>query len=130
MPIAIGALGTITKGLLKGLEDLEIGKWVETIQRQHCKEQPESWDESWRLEETWCYSNSSVKPSVNTDVKNADWMIILCVCVYICVYIYIYIYIYTHTHTHTHTIIIQSAFFFQKLSHDWHRQWCLAVWNF
>ena len=30
--IVIGALGTITKGLLKGLEDLEIGGWVENIQ--------------------------------------------------------------------------------------------------
>ena len=30
--IVIGALGTITKGLLKGLEDLEIGGRVETIQ--------------------------------------------------------------------------------------------------
>ena len=30
--IVIGALGTITKGLLKGLEDLEIGGQVETIQ--------------------------------------------------------------------------------------------------
>ena len=32
VPIVIGALGTITKGLLKGLEDLEVGEWVETIQ--------------------------------------------------------------------------------------------------
>ena len=32
MPIVIGALGTITKGLLKGQEDLEVGGWVETIQ--------------------------------------------------------------------------------------------------
>ena len=32
LPIVIGALGTITKGLLKGLEDLEIGVRVETIQ--------------------------------------------------------------------------------------------------
>ena len=32
VPILIGALGTITKGLLKGLEDLEIGERVETIQ--------------------------------------------------------------------------------------------------
>ena len=31
-PIVIGAFGTITKGLLKGLEDLEFGGWVETIQ--------------------------------------------------------------------------------------------------
>ena len=28
----IGALGTITKGLLKGLEDLEVGGRVESIQ--------------------------------------------------------------------------------------------------
>ena len=32
LPIVIGALGTLTKGILKGLEDLEIGGWVETIQ--------------------------------------------------------------------------------------------------
>ena len=32
VPIVIGALGTITKGLLKGLEDVEIGGRVETIQ--------------------------------------------------------------------------------------------------
>ena len=30
--IAIGVLGTLTIGLLKGLEDLEVGGWVETIQ--------------------------------------------------------------------------------------------------
>ena len=32
VPIVIGALGKITKGLLKGLEDLEIGGRIETIQ--------------------------------------------------------------------------------------------------
>ena len=32
VPIVIGALGTVTKGLLKGLEDLEIGERGETIQ--------------------------------------------------------------------------------------------------
>ena len=32
MPIVIGAFGTVTKGLLKGLEDSEVGGWVETIQ--------------------------------------------------------------------------------------------------
>ena len=62
VPIVIGALGTITKGLLKGLEDLEVGGRVE---------RPESRDESWRLEETCCHSNSSEKPSANTDVKNS-----------------------------------------------------------
>ena len=32
VPIVTGALGTLTKGLLKGLEDLEVGGRVETIQ--------------------------------------------------------------------------------------------------
>ena len=32
VPIVIGAFGTITKGLVKGLEDLEVGGRVETIQ--------------------------------------------------------------------------------------------------
>ena len=32
VPIVISALGTITKGLLKGPEDLEVGGRVETIQ--------------------------------------------------------------------------------------------------
>ena len=31
IPIVIGGFGTVTKGLLKGLEDLEVGE-VETIQ--------------------------------------------------------------------------------------------------
>ena len=32
IPIVTGAFGTVTKGLLKGLEDLEVGGRVETIQ--------------------------------------------------------------------------------------------------
>ena len=32
IPIVIAAFGTVTKGLLKGLEDLEVGGRVETIQ--------------------------------------------------------------------------------------------------
>ena len=32
IPIVIGAFGTINKGLLKGLEDLEVGGRVEAIQ--------------------------------------------------------------------------------------------------
>ena len=31
-PIVIGVFGAETKGLLKGLEDLEVGRLVETIQ--------------------------------------------------------------------------------------------------
>ena len=37
-PIVIGAFGTITKGLLKGLEDLEVGGRVETIQNDSIAE--------------------------------------------------------------------------------------------
>ena len=32
IPIVIGAFGTVTKGLLKGLEDMEDGRRVKTIQ--------------------------------------------------------------------------------------------------
>ncbi len=32
IPIVIGALGTVPKGLLKGLDDLEVSGGVETIQ--------------------------------------------------------------------------------------------------
>ncbi len=32
LPIVRGSFGTVTKGLLKGLEDLEVGGRVETIQ--------------------------------------------------------------------------------------------------
>ena len=32
VPVVIGAFGTVTKGLLKGLGDLEVGGRVETIQ--------------------------------------------------------------------------------------------------
>ena len=32
IPIVIGTFGTVTKGLLKGLEYLKVGGWVETIQ--------------------------------------------------------------------------------------------------
>ena len=36
VPIVIGAFGTVIEGLRKGLEDLEVGGRVETIQTQHC----------------------------------------------------------------------------------------------
>ena len=72
----ISTFGTVTKGLLKGLEDLEIRRRVETIQLLHYWEWPEYWEESeeesWRLEETCCNSNSSKRPSTKTDVKNSQ----------------------------------------------------------
>ena len=39
--------------------------------QQHYWERIEYWEESWRLEETCCHSNSSEKPSANTDVRDS-----------------------------------------------------------
>ena len=57
VPIVIGAFGTITEGLLKGLEDLEVGGLVETIQMTALLKT----DRKKRTE----------KPSANTDVRNS-----------------------------------------------------------
>ena len=67
--IVIGALGTVIKGLIKGLEDLEIRGQVETI---HYWDQSEYWEEFWRLEETCGHLNSGERPSANADVKNSQ----------------------------------------------------------
>ena len=70
-PIVIGELGTITKGLLKGLEDFEVGGRVETIQTTALLKTARILR---RVPETWgdlLSSNSSEKPSANTDVKNS-----------------------------------------------------------
>ena len=72
IPIVIGAFGTITKRLLKILVDLGIRGRVVNI--KHYWERPEYWEESKRLEETCCHSNSSERPSANTDVKNSQWV--------------------------------------------------------
>ena len=66
IPIEIGAIGTVTKGLLKGLKD----EWSPS-KLQHYWERPEHWGESWRLEEICCHSNSIERPSAKTDVKNS-----------------------------------------------------------
>ena len=72
IPIVIGAFGTVTKGLLKGLEDLEVGRWVETIQTTTLLRTARILKKSWRFEETCCHSISSEKPSANADLKNSN----------------------------------------------------------
>ena len=70
IPILIGAFGTITKGLLKGLKDLEVGDRVETIQTTALLKNGQNTEKSpWRLEETCCHSISSEIPSAYADVK-------------------------------------------------------------
>ena len=67
--IVIGVFSTVTKRLLKGLEDSEVGGRVETIQTTALL-RPEYWEESGRPEETCCHSNSSERSSANVHGKN------------------------------------------------------------
>ena len=72
IPIVIGAFGTVTKELLKGLEELELVEEWRQSKQQHYWEQPEYWEESWRLQENCCHSNSSERPSADADVNNTN----------------------------------------------------------
>ena len=65
--IMIGVFGTVTKALLKGLED----EWRPSKLR-HYWERPEYREESWRLEENCYHSNSCERPSANAYVKNSQ----------------------------------------------------------
>ena len=50
IPIVIGALGTVTKGLVQGQEDGEISGWVETIQTAALLRSARI---LWKVLETW-----------------------------------------------------------------------------
>ena len=67
IPIVIGSFGTVTKGLLKGLEDLEVGWRVETIQTTTLFKTGRILR---RVLET--RGDSSEKLSANADVKNSN----------------------------------------------------------
>ena len=72
IPIVIGAFGTVTKGLLKGLEDLEVHGQVGAIQTTALLRMARILR---RVLETWrdCYyPNSSERPSANADVKSSN----------------------------------------------------------
>ena len=77
VPIVIGAFGRVTKGLLKGLEDLEDGGRVETIQTTTLLRTARILRKLWRLEETCCHSNSSEILSANASVKHSNEIIII-----------------------------------------------------
>ena len=78
IPIVIDALGMILKGLIKGMEELEIRGHTETIQ-----DQPEYWGEFWRLEETCCHSDSSKRLSVNDGEENSKGIIMIIIIIII-----------------------------------------------
>ena len=68
IPIVIGALGTFTQGLLKGLEDLEMRGRLETIQTTILLRMARILR---RVLETSCRSGPSERPSAKSDVKNS-----------------------------------------------------------
>ena len=68
VPMVIEAFGTIRKGLLKSPEDLEVGRWVETIQMTVLLRTARILR---GVQETCCHSNSSEKQSAITDVRNS-----------------------------------------------------------
>ena len=61
--------GTVTKGLFKWLEGMEVGDEWKPSKLQHSLERLEYWEESWRLKETCCYSNSSEEPLAKSGGK-------------------------------------------------------------
>ena len=69
----IGAFGTVTKGLLKGLEDLEVGGRAETIQITTLLRTTRILG---RVLETCCQSDACERPSAKTDGKNSLEIII------------------------------------------------------
>ena len=69
IPIVIGAFGTVTKGLLNGLADLDVGGRVETIQTTALLRTARILR---RVLETCCHSDPSEKPSANADVKSSN----------------------------------------------------------
>ena len=72
IPIVIGTFDTVTKGLLKGIEDLEVDSQVETIQTTTLLKAAWIQRRVLRLEETCCHSISSEWPSAYADVKNSN----------------------------------------------------------
>ena len=84
VPIVIGALGTVTKGLLKGLEDLEVGGRVETIQTiallrtaRILRRVLETWGNLLSLKLQWKSTDVKNSRGVNNN-NNEDWKLQHC----------------------------------------------------
>ena len=65
-------LRTISKGLVKGLKNIDIREQVDSIQTTALLRLARIREESWSLEETCCHSNSSERPSANAGGKNSQ----------------------------------------------------------
>ena len=58
------------KGWWTGLEELKNGGGKKPSKLQPCWGRPEYWEESWRIDETCCPSDSSESSLTNGSVKN------------------------------------------------------------
>ena len=76
IPFIIDVLGTVTEGLVQRLEDVGIRGRMETFQTTELLNRPEYREESERLEENCCHSDSSEKPTCvkNSQKKKIVWM--------------------------------------------------------
>ena len=72
IPIVISAFGTVTKGLLKGLEDSEVGGRVDHPNYSIIENGQNTEKSPGNLRRTSSHSNSSERPSANADVKNSN----------------------------------------------------------
>ena len=70
IPIVIGAFGTVTKGLLKGLEDLEVGGLMETMITTALLRTTRILRRVLEIGETCCHSNPSERLSANAENNN------------------------------------------------------------
>ena len=77
--IVIGAFCAATKGLLNGLEDLEVREQLETIQTTALLKTTRILRRVLEIKETCCHSNSSERPSANANVKNSNEIIIIAI---------------------------------------------------
>ena len=69
IPIVISSFGTVTEGLLTGLEELKVGGRVETIQTTTLLRTARILR---RVLETRCHSNTSERSSANADEKKSN----------------------------------------------------------
>ena len=70
IPVVIGVFGTISKGMVRELEEFEIEQWDPDYPNYSTVTiGPAYWVESWRPEETCCHSGSSERQLANTSMN-------------------------------------------------------------
>ena len=70
IPVVVGALGTVSKGVEKKLGELKIRGRIKTVQTTALLKSVEYLEESWRSEET-CSHSDQWKPPIRAKGKNS-----------------------------------------------------------